>query len=39
VTAKFKLDVEGAGHYGILSGRRFREKVYPALRDFIAAAR
>jgi poly(3-hydroxybutyrate) depolymerase len=30
------LDVEGAGHYGIFSGRRWREKVYPQLREFIA---
>jgi poly(3-hydroxybutyrate) depolymerase len=28
--------VEGAGHYGIFSGRRWREKVYPVVRDFIA---
>jgi poly(3-hydroxybutyrate) depolymerase len=27
----------GAGHYGIFSGRRWREKVYPKVRDFIAA--
>ncbi|WP_267222403.1 polyhydroxyalkanoate depolymerase [Dyella silvae] len=27
--------VEGAGHYGIFSGRRWREKVYPQVRDFI----
>jgi poly(3-hydroxybutyrate) depolymerase len=27
---------EGAGHYGIFSGRRWREKVYPTVRDFIA---
>jgi poly(3-hydroxybutyrate) depolymerase len=27
----------GAGHYGIFSGRRWREKVYPRVRDFIAA--
>jgi len=27
----------GAGHYGIFSGRRWREKVYPVVRDFIAA--
>jgi poly(3-hydroxybutyrate) depolymerase len=26
----------GAGHYGIFSGRRWREKVYPTVRDFIA---
>ncbi len=29
-------DVEGAGHYGIFSGRRWREKVCPVVRDFIA---
>ncbi|HSI49014.1 MAG TPA: polyhydroxyalkanoate depolymerase [Ideonella sp.] len=28
-------DVVGAGHYGIFSGRRWREKVYPEVRDFI----
>ena len=28
-------DVKGAGHYGIFSGRRWREKVYPQVRDFI----
>jgi poly(3-hydroxybutyrate) depolymerase len=26
----------GAGHYGIFSGRRWREDVYPQVRDFIA---
>jgi poly(3-hydroxybutyrate) depolymerase len=31
------LTVEGAGHYGIFSGRRWREQVYPQVRDFIAA--
>jgi poly(3-hydroxybutyrate) depolymerase len=34
---QFHYDVEGAGHYGIFSGRRWREKVYPELRDFIAS--
>jgi len=34
---QFHYDVEGAGHYGIFSGRRWREKVYPVVRDFIAA--
>ncbi|WP_431103154.1 polyhydroxyalkanoate depolymerase [Roseateles noduli] len=29
-------DAVGAGHYGIFSGRRWREKVYPVIRDFIA---
>ena len=32
---KFHLDVQGAGHYGIFSGRRWREVVYPQVRDFI----
>jgi poly(3-hydroxybutyrate) depolymerase len=35
---KRHLDVEGAGHYGIFTGRRWRELVYPQIRDFIAAA-
>ncbi len=30
------LTVEGAGHYGIFSGRRWRETVYPQVREFIA---
>jgi len=34
---RFHYDVAGAGHYGIFSGRRWREKVYPQVRDFIAA--
>ena len=34
---QFHYDAIGAGHYGIFSGRRWREKVYPAVRDFIAA--
>lgn len=29
-------DALGAGHYGIFSGRRWREKVYPEVRAFIA---
>ncbi|MGE4459009.1 MAG: polyhydroxyalkanoate depolymerase [Stenotrophomonas sp.] len=29
--------VEGAGHYGIFSGRRWREVVYPKVRDFFIA--
>ena len=33
---QFHYDAEGAGHYGIFSGRRWREKVYPVVRDFIA---
>ncbi|WP_246316211.1 polyhydroxyalkanoate depolymerase [Tepidicella baoligensis] len=30
------FEVEGAGHYGIFSGRRWREKVYPVVKAFIA---
>ncbi|GGZ22996.1 polyhydroxyalkanoate depolymerase [Asticcacaulis endophyticus] len=26
----------GAGHYGVFNGRRFRESIYPKIRDFIA---
>jgi poly(3-hydroxybutyrate) depolymerase len=33
---QFHYDVVGAGHYGIFSGSRWREKVYPVVRDFIA---
>jgi poly(3-hydroxybutyrate) depolymerase len=33
---RFHYDAVGAGHYGIFSGRRWREKVYPTVRDFIA---
>ncbi len=29
------IEVEGAGHYGIFSGRRWRDLVYPQVRDFI----
>lgn len=29
------LEVPGAGHYGIFSGRRWREVVYPQVRQFI----
>jgi poly(3-hydroxybutyrate) depolymerase len=35
---KHHLTVDGAGHYGIFSGRRWRETVYPRVRAFIAAA-
>ncbi|HEV7913942.1 MAG TPA: polyhydroxyalkanoate depolymerase, partial [Albitalea sp.] len=34
---QFHYDVQGAGHYGIFSGRRWREAVYPQVRDFIAS--
>jgi poly(3-hydroxybutyrate) depolymerase len=33
---QFHYDVAGAGHYGIFSGRRWRDIVYPHVRDFIA---
>ena len=29
------LEVKGAGHYGIFSGRRWREVVYPQVKSFI----
>ena len=29
------LEAEGAGHYGIFSGRRWREVVYPEVKSFI----
>jgi poly(3-hydroxybutyrate) depolymerase len=35
---KRHLTVRGAGHYGIFSGRRWRDIVYPAVRDFIIGA-
>jgi poly(3-hydroxybutyrate) depolymerase len=33
---KEHMTVEGAGHYGIFSGRRWRETVYPRVRAFIS---
>ncbi len=30
------LEIKGAGHYGIFSGRRWREFVYPKVKAFIA---
>ena len=36
-TRQYHYDVVGAGHYGIFSGRRWREKVYPEVRQFIAS--
>ncbi len=32
---KRHYEAKGAGHYGIFSGRRWRELVYPVVRDFI----
>jgi poly(3-hydroxybutyrate) depolymerase len=35
--AKKELYVQkGAGHYGVFNGRRFRDEIYPRIRDFIA---
>jgi len=34
-TNKDHYEVAGAGHYGIFSGRRWREKVYPKIKSFI----
>ena len=31
--------LEGAGHYGTFSGRRFRERIAPSLRAFFRARR
>ncbi len=33
---RFHYDAKGAGHYGIFSGRRWREQVYPEVKAFIA---
>lgn len=33
--AQQHLTASNCGHYGIFSGRRWREFVYPQLRDFI----
>ena len=35
-TRRFHYDAEGAGHYGIFSGKRWREHVYPKVSEFIA---
>jgi poly(3-hydroxybutyrate) depolymerase len=32
------LTAQGVGHYGIFSGRRWREVIYPQIRDFIRAS-
>jgi len=34
--AKQHFLAPGVGHYGIFSGRKFREMIYPKIRDFIA---
>ncbi|MBC7942824.1 MAG: polyhydroxyalkanoate depolymerase [Chitinophagaceae bacterium] len=33
---RFHYDAVGAGHYGIFAGRRWREKIYPEVKAFIA---
>lgn len=35
-TEQRHFEVPGAGHYGIFSGRRWRDVVYPEVKDFIA---
>ena len=37
-TQRTHLEAKGAGHYGIFSGKRWREVVYPAVKAFIAEA-
>ncbi len=37
-TEKQHYEVDGAGHYGIFSGRRWRDMVYPQVQAFILAA-
>jgi poly(3-hydroxybutyrate) depolymerase len=32
---KKHMEAKGAGHYGIFSGRRWREMVYPQVKSFI----
>jgi poly(3-hydroxybutyrate) depolymerase len=34
-TEQKHLEVPGAGHYGIFSGRRWRDVVYPEVKSFI----
>ncbi|AMM23103.1 polyhydroxyalkanoate depolymerase [Variovorax sp. PAMC 28711] len=36
-TQREHFEAKGAGHYGIFSGRRWRETVYPKVQKFIAA--
>lgn len=35
IEKRHHIEVLGAGHYGIFSGRRWRERVYPELKQFI----
>ena len=34
---RMHYEAKGAGHYGIFSGRRWREMVYPVVKSFILA--
>jgi poly(3-hydroxybutyrate) depolymerase len=36
-THQMHYEAKGAGHYGIFSGRRWREMVYPVVKSFILA--
>ena len=38
IAAKDKqhFEAKGVGHYGIFSGRKYRELIYPRIKDFIA---
>jgi poly(3-hydroxybutyrate) depolymerase len=33
---KQHFEAKGVGHYGIFSGRKYRELIYPRIREFIA---
>ncbi len=35
-TEKLHFEAKGVGHYGIFSGRKYRELIYPRIREFIA---
>ena len=35
---RLHMEVPGAGHYGIFSGSKWRQQIYPKVRDFILAA-
>jgi len=35
---KQHFEAKGVGHYGIFSGRKFRELIYPRIKEFIAHA-
>jgi len=37
-TRKHHFLQPGVGHYGVFSGKRWQREIYPAVRDFIAAA-